>query len=111
MKSGVLLVNSGTPATLAIRDVRAFLAGLLGDPRVVELPRKQRSWRLRNTPVFRPPLRPIRSSDTGSWGPFNTSDWIARLLTRVVFVWIFTCTRPRRSKSSPGSDVLVCWIR
>ena len=39
MKPGVLLVNSGTPATLATRDVRAFLAGLLGDPRVVELPR------------------------------------------------------------------------
>ena len=29
MKNGVLLVNSGTPATLATRDVRAFLAGLL----------------------------------------------------------------------------------
>src|SRR5690349_9890051 len=39
MKKGVLLVNSGTPASLATRDVRAFLAGLLGDPRVVELPR------------------------------------------------------------------------
>jgi ferrochelatase len=39
MKQGVLLVNSGTPASLATRDVRAFLAGLLGDPRVVELPR------------------------------------------------------------------------
>lgn len=39
MKEGVLLVNSGTPASLATRDVRAFLAGLLGDPRVVELPR------------------------------------------------------------------------
>jgi protoporphyrin/coproporphyrin ferrochelatase len=38
MKPGVLLVNSGTPASLATRDVRAFLAGLLGDPRVVELP-------------------------------------------------------------------------
>jgi ferrochelatase len=39
MKYGVLLINSGTPASLATRDVRAFLAGLLGDPRVVELPR------------------------------------------------------------------------
>ena len=39
MTAGVLLVNSGTPASLATRDVRAFLAGLLGDPRVVELPR------------------------------------------------------------------------
>ena len=32
-------MNSGTPASLATRDVRAFLAGLLGDPRVVEIPR------------------------------------------------------------------------
>jgi protoporphyrin/coproporphyrin ferrochelatase len=39
MRHGVLLVNSGTPASLATRDVRAFLAGLLGDRRVVELPR------------------------------------------------------------------------
>src|SRR3954466_4276330 len=39
MKWGVVLVNSGTPASLSTPDVRAFLAGLLGDPRVVELPR------------------------------------------------------------------------
>lgn len=38
-KFGVLLVNSGTPDSLSTRDVRKFLAGLLGDPRVVELPR------------------------------------------------------------------------
>ena len=36
---GILLVNSGTPASPATKDVRKFLAGLLGDPRVVELPR------------------------------------------------------------------------
>ena len=36
---GVLLVNSGTPATPEPRDVRTFLKGLLSDPRVVELPR------------------------------------------------------------------------
>jgi ferrochelatase len=39
VSTGVLLVNSGTPASPATRDVRAFLAGLLGDPRVVEIPR------------------------------------------------------------------------
>lgn len=39
IRRGILLVNSGTPASLETRDVRAFLAGLLGDPRVVELPR------------------------------------------------------------------------
>jgi protoporphyrin/coproporphyrin ferrochelatase len=36
---GVLLVNSGTPDSLATRDVRRFLGRLLSDPRVVELPR------------------------------------------------------------------------
>src|SRR3954465_13630765 len=36
---GILLVNSGTPATPEPRDVRAFLKGLLSDPRVVEVAR------------------------------------------------------------------------
>lgn len=36
---GVLLVNSGTPASPRPADVRRFLRGLLSDPRVVELPR------------------------------------------------------------------------
>jgi ferrochelatase len=36
---GLLLVNSGTPASLATADVRRFLKGLLSDRRVVELPR------------------------------------------------------------------------
>ena len=36
---GVVLVNSGTPASPEPRDVRHFLRGLLSDPRVVELPR------------------------------------------------------------------------
>lgn len=38
-KIGVLLVNSGTPDSPSTRDVRRFLGNLLGDPRVVELPR------------------------------------------------------------------------
>jgi protoporphyrin/coproporphyrin ferrochelatase len=36
---GVLLVNSGTPASPEKPDIRRFLRGLLGDPRVIELPR------------------------------------------------------------------------
>src|SRR5437868_15411301 len=54
---GVLLVNSGTPASLAPRDVRRFLKGLLSDPRVIELPRTL--W----LPIlygFILPLRPAR---------------------------------------------------
>jgi ferrochelatase len=54
---GVLLVNSGTPASLSPRDVRSFLKGLLSDPRVIELPRAL--W----LPIlygFILPLRPAR---------------------------------------------------
>ena len=36
---GILLVNSGTPDSPRPRDVRRFLARMLSDPRVVELPR------------------------------------------------------------------------
>ena len=36
---GILLVNSGTPASAEPRDVRKFLARFLSDPRVVEIPR------------------------------------------------------------------------
>jgi ferrochelatase len=56
---GILLVNSGTPASPEPADVRRFLAGLLGDPRVVELPRPL--W----LPIlygFILPFRPRRSA-------------------------------------------------
>ncbi len=54
---GILVVNFGTPDSPAPRDVRRFLARMLSDPRVVELPR----------PLWLPilyglilPLRPAR---------------------------------------------------
>ena len=56
---GVLLVNSGTPKSPKPRDVRKFLAGLLGDPRVVELPRAL-WWPILYGLVL--PLRPYRSA-------------------------------------------------
>ena len=36
---GILLINSGTPASPEPADVRKFIGDLLGDPRVIELPR------------------------------------------------------------------------
>ena len=39
MKSGVLLVNLGTPEAPTARALRAYLAEFLDDPRVVDLPR------------------------------------------------------------------------
>jgi ferrochelatase len=38
-KTGVLLVNSGTPDTLTTGGVRSFLRRLLSDPRTIEVPR------------------------------------------------------------------------
>jgi ferrochelatase len=56
---GVLLVNSGTPDSPSTRDVRRFLAGLLGDPRVVELPRWL-WWPILHGIILR--TRPFRSA-------------------------------------------------
>lgn len=56
---GILLVNSGTPASPEPGDVRKFLAGLLGDPRVVELPRAL--W-LPILYAFILPVRPYKSA-------------------------------------------------
>ena len=56
---GILLINSGTPASPEPADVRKFIAGLLGDPRVIELPRLL--W----LPILHAlilPLRPRRSA-------------------------------------------------
>lgn len=56
---GVLLVNSGSPDSASVRDIRRFLGKLLSDPRVVELPR----WLW--LPILRGiilPLRPLRSA-------------------------------------------------
>lgn len=56
---GVLLVNSGSPDSASVRDIRRFLGKLLSDPRVVELPR----WLW--LPILRGiilPIRPLRSA-------------------------------------------------
>jgi ferrochelatase len=59
LHTGVLLVNSGTPDTLSLRDVRSFLRGLLGDRRTIELPRGL--WLPLLYGVILP-LRPYRSA-------------------------------------------------
>jgi protoporphyrin/coproporphyrin ferrochelatase len=56
---GVLLVNSGTPNSLNVADVRRFLRKFLSDPRVVELPRAL--W-LPLLHAFILPTRPYQSA-------------------------------------------------
>lgn len=58
-KTGVLLVNLGSPASTKTRDVRRFLREFLGDPRVVNLPRPLWWMILR---LFILPFRPRKSA-------------------------------------------------
>ncbi|ETY74551.1 ferrochelatase [Lactiplantibacillus fabifermentans] len=41
MSKGVLLINLGTPNSLAVADVRTYLHRFLSDPRVIDMPRWQ----------------------------------------------------------------------
>src|SRR6187402_3364139 len=41
-RTGVLLVNLGTPDSPSVRDVRSYLSQFLNDPRVIDIP-----WLLR----------------------------------------------------------------
>lgn len=58
-KTGVLLVNLGSPASPKTGDVRRFLREFLGDPRVVNLPRPL-WWLILN--LFILPFRPKKSA-------------------------------------------------
>ena len=59
MKSGVLLVNLGTPDEPTPRAVRRYLREFLWDPRVVEIPRPV-WWLILN--LFVLPLRPRKTA-------------------------------------------------
>lgn len=58
-RTGVLLVNTGSPASPGVADVRAYLRQFLSDPRVVDLPALGR-WLLLNFIIL--PFRPRRSA-------------------------------------------------
>jgi len=58
-RTGVLLVQLGTPRSPTPRDVRAYLREFLGDPRVLDLPAVGR-WMLLNLVIL--PFRPRRSA-------------------------------------------------
>ncbi|MFQ5415560.1 MAG: ferrochelatase [Myxococcota bacterium] len=58
-RTGVLLVNLGTPASPSVRDVRRYLREFLGDPYVIDLPAPAR-WLLLNAVIL--PTRPRASA-------------------------------------------------
>ena len=59
VKTGVLLVNLGTPTAPTARAVRPYLAEFLGDPRVIETPRWL-WWLILHGVILR--IRPARSA-------------------------------------------------
>ncbi len=56
---GVVLVNTGTPASAAVADVRRYLGQFLNDPRVIDIPAWQR-WLLLHFIILR--FRPAKSA-------------------------------------------------
>ncbi len=58
-RTGVLLVNLGTPASPAVADVRRYLREFLSDPRVIDVPAPVR-WLLLHFTIL--PFRPRRSA-------------------------------------------------
>ncbi len=58
-KVGVVLVNTGTPASPAVADVRRYLGQFLNDPRVIDIPAWHR-WLLLNFIILR--FRPAKSA-------------------------------------------------
>lgn len=67
-RTGVLLVNLGTPAAPEPGAVRRYLAEFLSDPRVLDIPAPAR-WLLLRAVIL--PFRPRRSAEAYSkiWGP------------------------------------------
>lgn len=60
MSTGLLLVNLGTPASTAVKDVRSYLGEFLTDPYVIDLPTPLRQIVVR---AFILPFRPARSAE------------------------------------------------
>lgn len=67
-RTGILLVNIGTPSSLQVSDVREYLRQFLGDPRVVDL-NPILKWFVLN--LFILPKRPKESAEAYSsiWDP------------------------------------------
>ena len=59
-RTGLLLVNLGTPDSTDVADVRRYLRQFLSDPRVLDVPALQR-WLVLN--LFILPLRPRKSAE------------------------------------------------
>ncbi|MBW2269787.1 MAG: ferrochelatase [Deltaproteobacteria bacterium] len=59
LRTGVLLVNLGSPESTSTRDVRRYLREFLNDPKVIDLPGPLR-WLLLNAVIL--PFRPRRSA-------------------------------------------------
>lgn len=88
MKSGVLIINLGTPDDTSVSSVRRYLREFLSDPRVLDIPALGR-WALLNLVIL--PFRPKESAhaystiwtDRGSPLKFHTEDLTKGIAARL----------------------------
>ncbi|MCB1166829.1 MAG: ferrochelatase [Leptospiraceae bacterium] len=88
MKSGLLLINLGSPASTKVRHVRSYLREFLSDPDVIDLPALGRNLLLYGVIL---PFRPSKSAhayqtiwaDRGSPLIFHTEDLTAGVAERL----------------------------
>lgn len=88
MKTGVLIINLGTPDDTSVPAVRRYLREFLSDPRVLDIPALGR-WALLNLVIL--PFRPKESAeaystiwtDRGSPLKFHTEDLTAAVAARL----------------------------
>lgn len=116
-KSGLLLVNLGTPDAAEPRAVRRYLAEFLGDPRVIELPRAL--W----LPLLHGVILPLRSrrsahayaqvwSERGSPLRWHSEDLVAALQRQFDADGVAVEVRLAMRYGGPSiGSVLDDWIR
>ncbi len=81
LKTGVLLVNTGTPDEPTVAGVRAFLAEMLSDPMLVSMPRPLWNIILKRCILPRRPQRTVRAYQemwTAAGAPFLLTSYAQR---------------------------------
>lgn len=110
-KTGVLLVNLGTPDAVGYWPVRRYLKEFLSDPRVVDIPRIV-WWPILNLIILT--LRPLRSSKNYAeiWNrelnesPLKT---ITRAQAEKLAAWIAAGGLEPKKHAAAAGDIAVAW--
>lgn len=102
VKTGVLLVNTGTPDEPTVDGVRAFLAEMLSDPMLVSMPRPLWNIILKKCILPRRPQRTVRAYQeiwTAAGAPFLLTSCTQRDLVAAEL----ECRAVKEDEAAPGA--------